>query len=133
MKGKFKLLLIASLMSLNGFAQDADSTKFEAGIALNRYVPVRENENLPYFFSGSIRYNFKSTAKFNHLINVRVAGNYNRQVSIKPLAAKRYICFEAGYHGRWKRDSTNWRIAWGVNARVFQINETVATIHRSYA
>ncbi|MDB2657050.1 hypothetical protein N9Y60_03225 [Crocinitomicaceae bacterium] len=129
MEGKFTLLLIVLLMSLNGFTQDADSTKFEAGAALNRYVPDRDNENLPYFFSGSIRYNFKKTAKYDHLINVRVSGNYNKQVSFKPLLSKRYLSFEAGYQGRWKRDSTNWRFSWGVNAGVFHINERVTPIN----
>jgi len=129
MEGKFTLLLFVLLTSLNGFAQDSDSTKFEAGVALNRYVPDRDNENLPYFFSGSIRYNFKRTEKYDHLINVRIAGNYNKQVSVKPLVSKRYISFEAGYQGRWKRDSTNWRFSWGVNAGIFHINESITPLN----
>lgn len=129
MKGKLIVLLISLLVSLNGFTQEADSTQFEAGVALNRYVPDRDNENLPYFFSGSIRYNFKRTEKFDHLINVRVAGNINRQATFKPRVSKRYLAFEAGYQGRWRRDSTNWRFSWGVNAGIFHINENITPLN----
>lgn len=119
------MLLICFCNAVYSFGQDSDTTKFEAGVALNRYVPDRDNENLPYLFSGSVRYKFKSTNKFDHLINVRVAGNYNKQVTLKPFVSKRYLSFEAGYQGRWQRDSTKWRFAWGVNAGIFHINEKV--------
>jgi hypothetical protein len=128
MKRKQTLVLLFLLTSFLGFAQENDTTQFEAGVALNRYVPDRINENLPYFFSGSLRYKFKTTEKYDHLINVRVAGNYNRRTSFKPLTSKRYISFEAGYQGRWKRDSTKWRFAWGVNAGIFHINENVTPL-----
>lgn len=129
MKGQFVLLLALLFTHVIGFSQNADSLQFEAGVAINRYVPDRTDENLPYFFSGSLRYKFKSTEKFDHLINVRVAGNYNRQVSFKPMISKRYLAFEAGYHGRWKRDSTNWRFAWGINAGMYHINERVSPLN----
>ncbi len=129
MKGKLIVLLSCVLLSLDGLSQNADSTKWEAGATLNRFVPDRDNENLPYFFSGSMRYNFKRTTKFDHLLNVRVAGNYNKQVSIKPLISKVYLSFEAGYQGRWRRDSSNWRFAWGINAGIFHLNEKITPLN----
>lgn len=128
---KHSLLLLFSIVCAPFLvnAQEGDTLRFEAGVSLNRYVPDRENEVRPYFFAGEMRYNWKSTAKFDHFVNIRVAGNYNRQVSIKPFASKRYLSFEAGYHGRWKRDSSKFRFSWGVNLGIFQIDERITPLN----
>ncbi|GAB5415945.1 MAG: hypothetical protein Crog4KO_07260 [Crocinitomicaceae bacterium] len=110
-------------------AQVDDSLRFEAGASLNRYVPDRENEVRPYFFAGEIRYKWKSTSKMDHFVNVRVAGNYNRRVTFKPFASKRYLSFEAGYHARWRRDSSNFRFSWGVNLGIFQVDERITPLN----
>ena len=125
MKAKYTILLLFLSFSLSSAAQDSDTLKYEVGASLNRFVPNRDNENRPYFFSGSFHYKFKSTEKFQHLLNVRVAGNYNKDITVKPLVSKRYLSFEAGYQGRWRRDSTKWRFSWGVNAGIFQVDEKV--------
>lgn len=125
---KYIALLMFVVVSLAGHAQEVDSTKFEAGAALNRYVPDRENEKLPYFISAEFRYKFLSTPKFDHMINVRIASNINRSTMPKVKVLKRYIAAEAGYHARWRRDSTNWRFAWGVNAGVYYIDENISQI-----
>lgn len=127
-----KQILLSLLLCIcfNGIAQDtSDSMRFEAGVSLNRYVPDRDNEVRPYFYAATFRYNWKSTEKMDHFISIRVAGNYNKQVSFKPLVAKRYLSFEAGYHARWRKDDSKWRFGWGVNAGIFQVNEKVTPLN----
>ncbi len=128
---KYSLLLILTLFCLPEptYAQGTDSLRFEAGALLNRYVPDRDNEVRPYLFAGEVRYKWKSTAKMDHFINVRVAGNYNKQVTFKPFASKRYLSFEAGYHARWRRDSSKICFSWGANLGFFQVDERITPLN----
>ena len=122
--------LISSLLfalSFTAFSQEySDTLDFEAGVSLNRYVPARTDEIRPYFFSGNVRYRWKRSDKLDHFIGARVAGNYNKQISDKPVTSKTYLSFEAGYQGRWRRDSTKIRFSWGISLGVFQIRETIS-------
>lgn len=129
MKRNRVLLWIFLLTYHLGFGQkNEDSLKWEAGFTLNRYVPDRTDEFSPYLYAGEFRYNWKSTSKLDHFANLRLAGNVNNNITDDPILSKQYFSLDLGYHARWRRDSTKWRFAWGVNLSGFYVNEDITPV-----
>lgn len=121
---RFALVFLVFIAS-SAFAQDSLSTRNEIGVALNRYLPDLDNENLPYFFGAEYRRMFKQGTKYDHFVFVRASGNYNRPSNTKTPVSKLFLAGEIGYHAKVRKDSSKWIWSWGVSAGLFNVGETV--------
>lgn len=117
------LVFLILFISFGLKAQDTLDRKNEIGVAVNKYLPDLDYENLPYFFGAEYRYKFSETEKFEHFASIRAAGNYNRPTGIKSLTSKIFIAGEIGYWAERKMTDSKWFFCWGASAGVYWTRE----------